>query len=259
LVSWWWSYGEWLEYWMKDPSDSDVRMPAGEAAIAFAQSLVPAQDIIALFLAGSVVRADAGTSSDLDLVIVADGIEQLWSTHIELGWPIECFRHTPQSLEAAFEREVARRWPLLLRMCVEGGLLINRDGEGAAMQARAEELMAAGPAPLTAGEVDWYRYNLTWMLDDLADAADPDEAVLMAHDLVVTAIEAMLHARRAWLGKGKWLIRILREADPEAAARVTAAQERFFRAGDRGPLLAFADEVLGELGGRRFAGQEGNW
>jgi predicted nucleotidyltransferase len=242
---------------MDIPSEDGDRMPAADAAIAFARS--QAVDIVALILAGSVVRRDAGASSDLDLIIVADGVKPLWSTHVEQEWPIECFRHSPQSLAAAFEREVERRWPLLLRMGVEGELLLDRDGAGAAIQARARQLLAAGPAPLTAGEIDWYRYNLTWMLDDVAEATDAAEAALMAHDLVVTTIEAMLHARRAWLGKGKWLIRNLREVDPEAAARMTAAQERFFHAGDRGPLLALAREVLEGMGGRKFAGQTGNW
>lgn len=233
------------------------RLSAAEAAIRFARQQVPG--LTALILAGSVARDDASITSDLDLVAIANDIEPQWSTHHELGWPIELFVQNSQSLLAAFARERTRRWLLLPNMCAEGQILIDPTGIGAEMQAQARSLIAAGPAPLSSEEIDWYRYNLTWMLDDFADAADLDEARLMAHDLAATSIEAMLHLRRAWLGKGKWLIRNLREADPEAAHRFSLAFDAFCCTGERQPLIAFATGALDALGGRKSAGQTGNW
>jgi hypothetical protein len=232
-------------------------IPAAEAAIRFARHQVP--DLTALILAGSVVRDDASVTSDLDLVAIANNIKPHWSTHHELGWPIELFVQNPQSLLAAFTRERTRRWLLLPNMCAEGQILVDPTGIGAEMQATARSLIAAGPEPLSSEEIDWYRYNLTWMLDDFADAADLGEARLMAHDLAVTSIETALHLRRAWLGKGKWLIRNLRTADPEAAHRFSLAFATFSRTGERQPLIAFATGALEALGGRKFAGQSGNW
>lgn len=68
-------------------------MNALEAAHAFVAHRFP--NCSAAFLAGSVVRGEATSTSDLDIVIVGDDIRAPYreSFH-ELSWPIETFVHT---------------------------------------------------------------------------------------------------------------------------------------------------------------------
>ncbi len=91
-------------------------------------------------------------------------------------------------------------------------------------------------------------------MDDLADASDADELHLIGHDLALHAVDDYLLAHRRWLGKGKWRMRQLYEADPSIARDVAQALAAL-REGDKQPLLRFGALTLDQLGGRGFAGQ----
>jgi hypothetical protein len=170
------------------------------------------------------------------------------------GWPIELFALTPDTYRHAFALDQHRRWPLHLNLCRSAVVLTDRDGLARMIQEEAQAWYAQGPEPLSLDEIADVRYRLTWLVDDLADASDPINVNLIGHDLAQEAVDAYLMAQRHWLGRGKWRMRQLCEANPAVARDVTHALT-VLRAGDKRPLLHFSALTLDHLGGRGFAGR----
>ena len=205
-------------------------------------------------LGGSVAGQGGGLGADLDIVIVDPHVTPHWATHELAGWPIEIFALTPDTYRHAFTLDQRRRWPLHLNLCRTAIALTDRDGLAQTMRDEAHNWYAQGPSPLSADEIAAARYTLTWMVDDLADASDPDDLHLIGHDLAQQAVDSYLLAHQRWLGKGKWRMRQLHEANPSIARDVTQALASL-REGDKRPLLQFGALTLDQLGGRGFAGR----
>jgi hypothetical protein len=75
-----------------------------------------------IFLSGSIVRGEARSTSDLDLVVVFERISCAYrDSYFYEKWPIEVFVHDPQTLEYFF-RQVDRPTgvPSLATMVAEG-------------------------------------------------------------------------------------------------------------------------------------------
>lgn len=223
----------------------------GQDPVADARALVQAcfPDARWALVTGSVVTADRTAGSDLDIVVLLpDGDPQL--PYRESGyyrrWPVELFVHDEESLAHYLALELARRKPHLHRMIARGILLV---GEATALQEQCAEVLAAGPAPLTAAERERARYGLTDLIDDLVHADDPGERAVITEALWTdTARQALALADR-WVGNGKWLLRELRATDdPSLAERWLAAR------GDAAAVTAVAREVLDRAGGPLFEG-----
>ena len=109
-------------------------------------------------------------------------------------------------------------------------------------------MLAAGPPALEPAELDWRRYSLTDLLDDLAGSTDPGETAVICWHVVTGSAELALVLAGAWLGGGKWLLRELRATDPRLADELIAARD------DPARLAGLADGVLARAGGRLWAG-----
>ncbi len=211
----------------------------------------------AAFLAGSVVTGSATSTSDLDLVVVAEHPDAPFrASYLEKGWPIEVFTHTPASCRRYFQSDARRRQPSLATMCATGTVLYD-GGMASGLQAEAAALLAAGPEPLTELELCRYRYVLTDLLDDLEGAHTGRRSA----DLFLTVALLLQHwpgfvlgTRRHWGGQGKWALRQLERCDPGLAAALVDAIAAFWRQGDPGPLVALVETSLAPYGGRLFAG-----
>ena len=89
-----------------------MRLGAQEAARAFLQAYFP--DCLAALLAGSVVRGEATSTSDLDIVIFTERDNAPYRKSFEAyGWPIEAFVYTPSTYGDFFAGDVRRRRPSL--------------------------------------------------------------------------------------------------------------------------------------------------
>ena len=137
------------------------------------------------------------------------------------------------------------------RMIATGVPLVGA-GDGQARQVRAACLwvLAAGPPPLPASELARERYALTDALDDLAHAVDHGERIVIATSAWIRAAEVALAIGPHWTGSGKWLLRELRDLDPELAERWVSAN------GDPAAMGVIAREVLDRAGGPLFAGYQ---
>ena len=209
----------------------------------------------AAILGGGTSTGRRTATSDLDLVVVLDGPPAPFRETAEHdGVPVELFCHTVESFEVFTDREIAARRSPLLHMCGEGVLLLDREGVGRRVQDAARARLAAGPPPLTAEELEDLRYRVTDLVDDLADATDPDELLFIANRLLTSAGGLVLAARRRWQSNGKWLLRRLREADPALCADVLRAYRESVDRTDPAPFARVVGRVLDEAGGRVLVG-----
>jgi hypothetical protein len=76
----------------------------------------------------------------------------------------------------------------------------------------------------------------------------PAETAVIGWAVWIAAAELALLTGGHWLGTGKWLLLVLRTADPALAVRLVAV------IGEPDQLTRVADEVLGRTGGRFWAG-----
>ena len=204
---------------------------------------------LAAFLGGGVLSARRTATSDLDVVVVIAGPPAPFRESLRWrGWPVELFVHDQASIERYFALDAAHRKPNLARMVADGAPLAGREDIRTAITERARSVLAAGPPELTTAELDWCRYGLTDLLDDLAGSTDPGETAVICWTAWRQTAELALLLAGHWLGGGKWLLRELRAADPALAAELVAAS------GDPARLIAVADLVLGRAGGRLWAG-----
>jgi hypothetical protein len=170
------------------------------------------------------------------------------------SWLVELFVHTRASFTHYSAKEVAARRSPLLHMCGRGTLLADVDGTATRIQEDARARLDAGPAPMSATELEDRRYGLSGLLDDLAGVQDPGELVFIATRLLTAATELVLLTRRTWLGTGKWLVRQLRQIDAALAGRLLSAYRVAVSSNRREPLQQVAQEILDEVGGRLMAG-----
>jgi hypothetical protein len=219
--------------------------------VADARALVAERlpDAVAAYLGSGVLSGRRTTTPDLDIVVVVDRPPAPFRESLRWReWPAELFVHDHVSLPEYFGRDARRRRPTLARMVADGVPLTDRDGVAAQYQDQARAVLAAGPPVLTVAELELCRYGLTDVLDDLAGSCDEGEIAVISWTLWRLTAELALLLAGSWLGTGKWLLRELRAAEPALAAELLAAID----SPDR--LIAAADQVLGQAGGRLWAG-----
>lgn len=199
-------------------------------------------------LTGSVITPHRTPGSDLDIVVVlpsGDPEAPHRESRVFRGWPVELFVHDEETLAHYLASELSRRKPHLHRMIACGVALV---GDPSDWQARCDEVLSAGPAPLTAAEVESARYAMTDLLDDLVHARALGERLVVAATLwFAIARQSLIFANR-WLGAGKWLLRELHELDPRLAEEWLAAHR------DPDAIEALARATLDRIGGPLFDG-----
>lgn len=211
-------------------------------------------DARAAFLGGSVVTERRTEKSDLDIVVLLHGAPAPYrSSFRRHGWPVEMFVHTEETWHAFVDREVPQRRSPLLFMCADGVLLFDVDGVGESISTASRKLAAAGPQPVTNGEIEDRRYAITDLLDDLAGCTDPGERLFICSELTVRTAELALAVNGSWSGGGKWLARLLDTAAPGLNARLHDGVRQALE-GQVEHLVGVVDQVLEQAGGRLWAG-----
>lgn len=209
-------------------------------------------------VAGSTARGTRTATSDIDLLLIGDDLftddtsvtdrQSLAGGFDFEGEFFEVFAYTHRGYEEWAGRGLSQYRPVIVHMLVEG--VDVRGGDAVAeLRAHWAPLLAAGPI-IDSHELDLRRYMVTDQLDDLRDARDAVEQLVIAGVLFGLIAELMLLVERRWIGAGKYRPRRLRELSAERADALTQ------------PLLdrdfaAFAAQVERELeaaGGRVQAG-----
>jgi hypothetical protein len=231
----------------------DERPPAPDAAGSIADERYPAADLV--ILTGSVTLGLATSTSDLDLVVVSvvDDDAPFRESFTAMGWPVEAFVHTPDTLRGFMAMELAQRERSTTRMVSTGTVIRDRAGLASALRDEALSMILAGPPPVSEAELNEWRYGVTDGLDDVRGDPDGDETLLTAADLAKGVAGLHLMLAGAWIAGGKWLLRELRETDPPFADRFVSAM-RAQAGGDVAPLVQLAEDVLDASGGPLFDG-----
>jgi hypothetical protein len=231
----------------------DERPDAADAAARIADERYPGADLV--ILAGSVALGLETPMSDLDLVVISleDDEAPFRESFTAHGWPVEAFIHTTDSVRGFMRKGAAERERSMPRMVSTGWVIRDRADLAAVLRDEAQATIAAGPPPHDDGAFAFLRYHVTDLLDDLRGDPDGEESRFVVDDLVRATAELFFAMAGAWRGKGKWLLRELREADPGFADDLVTAVGAH-GGGDAGPLIAVVERVLAASGGPLFDG-----
>ncbi len=235
-------------YAMGDPG----RLQPLEAAERFVAEHFP--DCDGGVLGGSVLRGEATDTSDLDIVIFDDRLPSAYrESMVEFGWPIEVFVHNLTSYRGFFESDRQRARPALARMVSEG-VVLKDAGAVEAVRQEARDLLDDGPEPWSDETLQMSRYYLTDALDDFIGCDDRAEGIFIAGALAEAAHEFVLRANGQWVGASKWILRALKHYDERFAEEYAEAFDRYYRCGNKEPVVELVDRVLQPHGGRLFDG-----
>lgn len=175
-------------------------------------------------IGGSIARGEATPTSDIDLLLLFEHVDQAWRDTLKVGTQtVELFGHDLATFDY-FCRVMdgpAGRMPLAA-MVNDGVSVLPDSALLQRLRRHARQLYDAGPAPLTAEAMARQRYAITTLLEDLTDSTAPDETLAIAVHLYGALADFALRAAGAWSGHGRHLARRLKAAAPDLAADLTA-------------------------------------
>lgn len=204
-------------------------------------------------IGGSTSRGERTATSDIDLLLIGEDIldaDQIGSaTCVEFeGEIFEVFAYTPNGFQEWAQRSIAQYRPVIVHMLVEG-LAVRGGVDLDALRDRWRAVIDAGPR-VDEHELEFHRYVITDVLDDLRDASDPLEQRVLASTLFERTAELMLLRAGKWIGTGKYLPRRLRALASDRVAALTTPLLQ----NDLGELADAVERELVTAGGRVQAG-----
>ncbi|WP_329610100.1 nucleotidyltransferase domain-containing protein [Pseudalkalibacillus berkeleyi] len=171
------------------------------------------RDCQGAILAGSVVRKEETSTSDLDIVIFDNQLKSSYrESFIYKGWPVEIFAHSLSSYQAYFKMDCERAIPSLPRMIFEGRI-IKDEGILAPIRKEAKLLLDKGPVTWTKATINTKRYFITDLIDDLLGSNNRNEQIFIVNTLADRLHEFVLRTNGKWIGSSKWIYRALRSYD----------------------------------------------
>lgn len=232
------------------------RLAPKTAAARYLQQEFP--QCTAAFLAGSAASGRHTAWSDLDLLIIdgTAGVSFQYNCS-QFGWLIESFVLTPETVTVYFEEARQQAMPTLIRLCAEG-IVLAGGGQAAEIQEAAREFLANGPEEWAFAEIERARYDITDCLDDLEGSLTAGESAFTVMRLSDLLVRFILRTNGCWLGAGKWACRELQRFDPVLCGEYLKMLDIYYREGAKEPLIAFADRILDEFGGRLREGWIGS-
>ena len=205
-------------------------------------------------LAGSVVRGEGTSTSDLDIVIFDENIPTSYRESLYLdGWPIEVFAHNLSSYKHFFEVDCERAKPSLPKMVSEG-VVLKGQAVLSSIQEEARELLSNGPMEWSKATITMKRYFLTDVLDDFIGCTNTQEELFVVHSLLDLAGEFVLRTNRQWTGTSKWGYRALKQFDESFANKFTDAFDTYYKHRNKEKIVEIVEELLEPYGGRLFEG-----
>lgn len=233
--------------------NKDIQKPSPmEAALKFVNQYFP--DCQAALLAGSVVRAEATETSDLDIVIFDNSIQTSYrESFIEFGWPIEAFIHNLKSYKYIFDLDYKNARPSMQRMILEG-IVLKDTNVLANLKLEAKKILEQGPEEWTEETITIKRYFLTDTLEDFIGNRDRAEGICIAGTLANLLHEFVLRTNRKWIGSSKWMMRALKQFDAHFASSFAEAFDTYYKDDNKSKVIDLTDSVLAAHGGRFFAG-----
>lgn len=209
-----------------------------------------------VFLAGSLVRGEGTSTSDLDLVVVYESLTQAFRESFRFGqWPVEAFVHDPETLSYFFsQRDRPTGIPTLMSMVLEGIEVPESTVFSASIKQLAESGIAEGPEQWDRETLERSRYMITSLVDDLRDPRSDSECAASGAALYDYLANHYFRSRGLWSAKNKMIPRKLHEADADLARQFEASFAALFQAGEPNKAIELAERVIARDGGRLFEG-----
>jgi hypothetical protein len=229
-----------------------------ESLIAIANAVYRERysDAQALFLAGSLIRGEGTSTSDLDLVVVFKQLQAAYRESFLFGQRrVEAFVHDPETLRYFFANVDGVSGVPSLQAMVSEGIEIPRPTQlSQSLKELAKQIIAGGPPPWEKSEIDASRYMITNLIDDLREPRSRAEQTACASTLYSAIANHYLRTRGQWSAKDKTIPRQLRRHAASFSENFDAAFEALFRDGDSHKVNALAEEMLAFDGGWLFDG-----
>lgn len=209
-----------------------------------------------IFVAGSVVRGEASTYSDLDLVVVFPKVQTAYrESFFHKGWPVEAFIHDPETLRYFFrnvDRLIGRA--TLADMISEGHEIPNVTSISEKIKRMALETLSEGPPSLSEEDIQDRRYHISELIDDIREPRNRQELIASATLVYNELADYYFRSRRGWTGYGKAILKRLKREDPVLARRFADAFDELFSTGRSERVIELAKEILDPNGGFLFEG-----
>jgi hypothetical protein len=192
-----------------------------------------------MIVSGSIVRGEAGPTSDLDIVVVH---REPWRVRDQKrfnGVPAELFVNPPDRIRSYFANEHRDGRPCTAHMLVTGEI-VDGDDVVHALVREAHEWLAK-PIAFTEAELAAKRYFIVDSLDDARDAHDAASVALLVAEAVRNTVAYAFLARGLQQPRRKSLVHELSAIDSIAADHLRAF------AASRGieDAIALARHVIG--------------
>ena len=218
----------------------------------FIVSHYPESDIV--WIGGSAVYGNLTTESDIDLIIIDETETPRLECYHFLGWKIEAFIYTALSLEFEFQTARYRGMPTIIKMCAEGLLIEDKQGDGREFQREAKILYEQGPQLWNEDKINEARYQITDLLSDFRSSEDFEESLFILNKLIDTLTELILRADGKWVGVGKWVARNLKSYDIDMCDKLVKYTKKYMITKDKTELISFIQSTLDNYGGELFVG-----
>lgn len=198
-----------------------------------------------IVVAGSIVRGEAGPTSDLDVFVIHDEPWRIRDQRRFAGIPVELFVNPPAQIRRYFASEHARGRPSTAHMFATGEPIAPVEPIVGELVDEARAWLAR-PIDVSPAQLEAIRYGAVDVLDDARDVADrdPASARLLLADAVRCIVEYIFWREGRFQPRRKHTLAALAAVDPTAAALL----ERWASATDRDALPcveALARHALG--------------
>ena len=213
-------------------------------------------DAEVIFLAGSVMRGEGTSTSDLDIVVVYNKLPCAFRDSYKYsGWPVEAFVHDPETLKYFFsEVDAPTGYPSLASMVSEGVEIPSTSSFSHGLKEMADELLDAGPAAWTAKDIESARYGISDLIEDIREPRNLHELQATTSLLYSALPNFYFRTKGLWSAKGKTIPRRLHKVDPEFAAKFLSAFDAAYRDGRPDDIISLASDLLANHGGFLFEG-----
>ena len=209
----------------------------------------------AIFLAGSLVRGEGTSTSDLDLVIAFEHTFcAVRESFFFKKWPVEAFVHDPETLEHFFQSDRKTGVPSLINMVARGVEVPAANELTISLKQRANLLLEKGPHKWSKKDIDGSRYRITDLTDDLRDPRSVHEMHATATLLYSALATHYCRSKNLWSAKGKAIPNRLRNIDAAFAKKFLESFEAIFSDGLSQKVIDLSAEILEPSGGFLFDG-----
>ena len=204
-------------------------------------------------LAGSTVRGESTTTSDLDIVIIDINLTNCYrESFYEFGWPIEAFVHNKESLIKWIEKDILRRKPSMPNMICEGVLITGNNKYLNELKSFSSNKIKEGPKPYSIEEDLTERYFITDLLDDFIGSQNHIDDIFILNELLDKIINYQLVKSNNWIVHNKRIQSSSIKLNQEIANKYIRAINEFYLNQNKNEILELIELVLLENGGRVF-------